>query len=295
MQIGAIFPQTEIGSDPGAIRDYAQAAEDLGYSHLFIADHVLGADPAHHQHVVDSVYTHESPIHEPFTLMGYLAAITKRVGLVTGILILPQRQTALVAKQAAEVDVLSGGRLRLGIGVGWNHVEYEALAQDFHTRGRRSEEQISLLRALWTQEVVNFEGRWHRVTHAGLNPLPVQRPIPIWLGAGSSSSPLPSEPVLRRLARISDGWFPNFPPNAEGKKAIAQLRKYIREAGRKRGQVGTEGRIRIAGRQPEEWVEELNAWEKLGAVGVTVEARRGGLKTVDEHIEAIRGFKEAVG
>ena len=295
MQIGAIFPQTEIGSDPGAIRDYAQAAEDLGYSHLFIADHVLGADPAHHQHVVDSVYTHESPIHEPFTLMGYLAAITKRVGLVTGILILPQRQTALVAKQAAEVDVLSGGRLRLGIGVGWNHVEYEALAQDFHTRGRRSEEQISLLRALWTQEVVNFEGRWHRVTHAGLNPLPVQRPIPIWLGAGSSSSPLPSEPVLRRLARISDGWFPNFPPNAEGKKAIAQLRKYIREAGRKRGQVGIEGRIRIAGRQPEEWVEELNAWEKLGAVGVTVEARRGGLKTVDEHIEAIRRFKEAVG
>ena len=295
MQIGAIFPQTEIGSDPGAIRDYAQAAEDLGYSHLFIADHVLGADPAHHQHVVDSVYTHESPIHEPFTLMGYLAAITKRVGLVTGILILPQRQTALVAKQAAEVDVLSGGRLRLGIGVGWNHVEYEVLAQDFHTRGRRSEEQISLLRALWTQEVVNFEGRWHRVTHAGLNPLPVQRPIPIWLGAGSSSSPLPSEPVLRRLARISDGWFPNFPPNAEGKKAIAQLRKYIREAGRKRGQVGIEGRIRIAGRQPEEWVEELNAWEKLGAVGVTVEARRGGLKTVDEHIEAIRRFKEAVG
>ena len=295
MQIGAIFPQTEIGSDPGAIRDYAQAAEDLGYSHLFIADHVLGADPAHHQHVVDSVYTHESPIHEPFTLMGYLAAITKRVGLVTGILILPQRQTALVAKQAAEVDVLSGGRLRLGIGVGWNHVEYEALAQDFHTRGRRSEEQISLLRALWTQEVVNFEGRWHRVTHAGLNPLPVQRPIPIWLGAGSSSSPLPSEPVLQRLARISDGWFPNFPPNAEGKKAIAQLRKYIREAGRKRGQVGIEGRIRIAGRQPEEWVEELNAWEKLGAVGVTVEARRGGLKTVDEHIEAIRRFKEAVG
>ena len=295
MQIGAIFPQTEIGSDPGAIRDYAQAAEDLGYSHLFIADHVLGADPQHHEHVVGSPYTHESVMHEPFALMGYLSAVTKTMGLSTGILILPQRQTVLVAKQAAEVDVLSGGRLRLGIGVGWNHVEYEALGQNFHDRGRRSEEQIALLRALWTNEAVNFEGRWHRVTHAGLNPLPVQRPIPIWLGAGSSSSPLPSEPVLRRLARISDGWFPNFAPDTSGKKAVATLRKYIREAGRKRNQVGIEGRIRIAGKQPEEWLDELKAWEALGAVGVTVEARRGGLQSVDQHIDAIRRFKEVVG
>jgi len=295
VQIGAIFPQTEIGSDPGAIRDYAQAAEDLGYSHLFIADHVLGADPAHHQHVAGSPYTHESVMHEPFALMGYLSAVTKTMGLCTGILILPQRQTVLVAKQAAEVDVLSGGRLRLGIGVGWNHVEYEALGQNFHDRGRRSEEQIALLRALWTNEAVNFEGRWHRVTHAGLNPLPVQRPIPVWLGAGSSSSPLPSEPILRRLARISDGWFPNFAPDAAGKKAVATLRKYIREAGRKRNQVGIEGRIRIAGKQPEEWMDELKAWESLGAVGVTVEARRGGLQSVDQHIDAIRRFKEVVG
>ena len=295
MQIGAIFPQTEIGSDPGAIRDYAQAAEDLGYSHLFIADHVLGADAEHHPHVVGSPYTHESVMHEPFALMGYLSAVTKTMGLCTGILILPQRQTVLVAKQAAEVDVLSGGRLRMGIGVGWNHVEYEALGQNFHDRGRRSEEQIALLRALWTHEAVNFEGRWHRVTHAGLNPLPVQRPIPVWLGAGSSSSPLPSEPVLRRLARISDGWFPNFAPDAAGKKAVTTLRKYIREAGRKRNQVGIEGRIRIAGKQPEEWQDELKAWESLGAVGVTVEARRGGLQSVDQHIDAIRRFKEVVG
>ena len=295
MQIGAIFPQTEIGSDPGAIREYAQAAEGLGYSHLFIADHVLGADDKHHDHVVGSAYTQESIMHEPFTLMGYLAAITKTMGLSTGILILPQRQTALVAKQAAEVDVLSGGRLRLGIGVGWNHVEYEALDQDFHNRGRRSEEQIALLRALWTKEVVNFEGKWHRVSHAGLNPLPIQKPIPIWLGAGSSSNPLPSEPVLRRLARISDGWFPNFPPSPAGKKAITTLRKYVREAGRKRNQVGIEGRIRISGKQPEEWLDELKAWEALGAVGITVEARRGGLHSVEEHIEAIRQFKEVVG
>ena len=170
MQIGAIFPQTEIGSDPGAIREYAQAAEELGYSHLFIADHVLGASADHHDHVAGGYYTHRSVIHESFTLMGYLAAITRRIGLTTGILILPQRATALVAKQAAEVDVLSGGRLRLGIGVGWNHVEYQALNRNFRDRGRRSEEQIALLRELWTKEVVDFHGRWHRVDNAGLIP-----------------------------------------------------------------------------------------------------------------------------
>ncbi len=218
MQIGAIFPQTEIGADPGAIREYAQAAEALGYSHLFVADHVLGADARRHAHVAGSYYTHRSVIHESFTLLGYLAAITEQIGLTTGILILPQRATALVAKQAAEVDVLSRGRLRLGVGVGWNHVEYEALNRNFHDRGRRSEEQIALLRALWTQEVVDFNGRWHQVSAAGINPLPVQRPIPVWLGAGSSGSPLPPEPVLRRIATISDGWFPNFPPAAPGGK-----------------------------------------------------------------------------
>ena len=294
MQIGAIFPQTEIGSDPGAIREYAQAAEELGYSHLFIADHVLGADPDYHSHVTDSYYTHRSVIHESFTLMGYLAAITERVGLTSGILILPQRATALVAKQAAAVDVLSGGRLRLGIGVGWNHVEYEALNRNFRDRGRRSEEQIALLRALWTQEVVNFEGRWHRVTHAGLNPLPVQRPIPVWLGAGSSASPLPPEPVLRRIASISDGWFPNFPPDEPGREAIGKLREYIQAAGRDRSAVGIEGRIRIDNKQPEDWVDEAKGWQALGAVSITVEARRGGLSGVEDHIEAIARFREAL-
>ena len=294
MQIGAIFPQTEIGSDPGAIREYAQAAEELGYSHLFIADHVLGADPDYHSHVTDSYYTHRSVIHESFTLMGYLAAITERIGLTSGILILPQRATALVAKQAAAVDVLSGGRLRLGIGVGWNHVEYEALNRNFRDRGRRSEEQIALLRALWTQEVVNFEGRWHRVTHAGLNPLPVQRPIPVWLGAGSSASPLPPEPVLRRIATISDGWFPNFPPDEPGREAIGKLREYIQAAGRDRSAVGIEGRIRIDNKQPEDWVDEAKGWQALGAVSITVEARRGGLSGVEDHIEAIARFREAL-
>ena len=189
MQIGAIFPQTEIGPDPAAIRDYVQAVEGMEFDYLFIADHVLGADPAHHEHVRGSYYTHHSVIHESLTTLAFIAAITTRIRLITGILILPQRQTALVAKQAAEIDVLSGGRLTLGIGVGWNHVEFEALGEDFTNRGIRSEEQIDLMRALWTQDVVDFEGRWHTVRSAGIKPLPMQRPIPVWFGAGGSAGP----------------------------------------------------------------------------------------------------------
>ena len=294
MQIGAIFPQTEIGSDPGAIREYAQAAEELGYSHLFIADHVLGASSDHHDHVTGGYYTHQAIIHESFTTLGYLAAVTRRIGLTTGILILPQRATALVAKQAAAVDVLSNGRLRLGIGVGWNHVEYEALNRNFRDRGRRSEEQIALMRELWTKEVVDFHGRWHRVDNAGINPLPVQRPIPVWLGAGSSASPLPPEPVLRRIATISDGWFPNFEPQEPGRQAITTLRNYVQASGRKESDVGIEGRIRIDGKQPEDWVDEARGWQELGAVSITVEARRGGLAGVEQHIDAIVRFREAL-
>ena len=295
MQFGVVFPQTEIGADPGAIREYVQTAEGLGYSYIFIADHVLGADPAHHDHVVGSYYTHHSVIHEIFTTLGYLSAITKNVDLITGILILPQRQTALVAKQAAEVDVLSGGRLKLGIGVGWNHVEYEALGQDFHTRGRRSEEQMELLRALWTQEVVNFEGRWDRVTHAGINPLPVQRPIPIWLGAGGSASPIPVERVLRRIGRMSDGWFPSFAPGPEGRAAVERVRSYAVEAGRDPKDIGMIGRLRLPGKQPEDWLEEVEGWREMEATHVSVEARRGVRASVQDHISAIEEAKEVLG
>ena len=294
MKIGAIFPQTEIGSDPGAIREYAQAAEELGYSHLFIADHVLGASSDHHEHVAGGYYTHRAVIHEAFTTLGYLAAVTERIGLTTGILILPQRATALVAKQAAAVDVLSNGRLRLGIGVGWNHVEYEALNRNFRDRGRRSEEQIALMRELWTKNVVDFRGRWHRIDNAGINPLPVQRPIPVWLGAGSSASPLPPEPVLRRIATISDGWFPNFDPQQPGREAIGKLRELVRASGREESAVGIEGRIRMEDKQPEEWVDEVSGWQELGAVSVTVEARRSGLSGVEQHIDAIVRFREAM-
>ena len=295
MQFGVVFPQTEIGADPGAIREYVQAAEDLGYSYIFIADHVLGADPEHHQHVANSYYTHRSVIHEQLVTLGYISAVTKKVDLITGILILPQRQTALVAKQAAEIDVLSGGRLKLGIGVGWNHVEYEALGQDFHTRGRRCEEQMEVLRALWTQEVVDFAGRWHRIDNAGINPLPVQRPIPIWLGAGGSSSSIPVEPVLRRIATRSDGWFPSFLPSDAGREAVEQVRAYAREAGRDPSEIGTIGRMRLPGKQPEDWLDEVKGWQDLGATHVSVEARRGVLGSVEGHIDAIREAKEVIG
>ena len=294
MELGAIFPQTEIGADPGEIREFAQAVEGMGYDYIFIADHVLGADPAHHTHRSYEMYNHQKVVHEPMTTLGFLAAITKTVGLTTGILILPQRQTVLVAKQAAEVDVLSGGRLRLGVGVGWNQVEFQALNEDFHNRGRRSEEQIEVMRALWCQEVVDFDGRWHRITHAGINPLPVQRPIPVWLGAGSAALPTPPDAVLRRVARIADGWCPNFLPDEEGRRAVEQVHAYARAAGRDPSSIGLEGRLKIGGKQPEDWLAEVKAWEELGAGYVCVETRRAGLGNLEDHIDAFARVKEAL-
>ena len=205
MEFGVFFPQLEIGADPVVTRDFVQAVEGLGYSHLMVGDHPLGVDPTSHPGLGQR-YSLEDSFPEPLVLLGYIAAVTKQIDLVTSVVILPQRQTALVAKQAAQVDVLSGGRLRLGVGVGWNKVEYEALGQDFHSRGRRQEEQIALLRSLWTQPVVTFQGTWDRVTGVGLNPLPVQRPIPIWLGGEA-------DVVLRRIARLADGWIRNSLPD----------------------------------------------------------------------------------
>jgi probable F420-dependent oxidoreductase len=286
MQLGAIFPQTEIGADPGAVRDFAQAAESLGYEHLLVFDHVLGADPSKRERW-ERPYSHTDTFHEPFVLFGYLAAITEKIEMTTGILILPQRQTALVAKQAAAVDVLTGGRLRLGIGIGWNDVEYEALDENFHNRGRRSEEQIELLRLLWTQEVVNFEGRYHKVTHAGINPLPVQRPIPIWFGGGAPQ-------VVKRLARLGDGWFPQFQPDSSGQERISEMRQQARTAGRDAGSIGIEGRISITQGGPDDWNKLAVAWDDVGATHLSVNTMRAGLKGPDQHIDAIRSFKEAV-
>ena len=233
MQLGVVFPQTELGADPVVIRDYAQAVEDLGYHHLVAYEHVIGAHPDRLTRGW-RLYTHEDQFHEPLVLFAYLAAVTRRLEFVTGILILPMRQTALVAKQAAELDVLSGGRLRLGVGIGRNHVEYEVMNASFHDRGRRSAEQVQVLRALWTQELVTFEGQWHTISNAGINPLPVQRPIPIWFGGGA-------DPVLRRIARLGDGWFPQFQPGQDAEESVARLHRYARAAGRDPAEIGIEG------------------------------------------------------
>src|SRR6266567_4293475 len=243
MQIGVTCPQNEIGADPIVIRDYAQTVEGLGYSHLVAFDHVLGADPTHRPGWQG--YTFRHMFHEPFVLFGYLAALT-HLEMVPAVIILPQRQTALVAKQAAEVDVLTGGKLRLGIGVGWNPVEYEALGMNFHTRGRVVEEQIEVMRLLWSQEIVSYKGQFHTITEAGLNPLPVRRSIPVWLGGSTDA-------LLRRVARIGDGWFPQGKPDNQMRESLERLRNYIREAGRDPAAVGIEARINARDGDLDEW------------------------------------------
>src|SRR5207302_4876583 len=255
MQIGVTFPQTEIGADPVAIRDYAQAVEGLGYKHLVVFDHVLGADPTHRPGWRG--YTQKDMFHEPFVLFGYLAALT-HLELVTAVIILPQRQTVLVAKQAAEVAVLNGGKLRLGVGVGWNPVEYEALGMNFHTRGRMVEEQIEVLRLLWRQENVTYHGQFHTITEAGLNPLPIRRSIPIWTGGRA-------DVLLRRTARLADGWFPLGRPDAQMQQAIERLHRYIREAGRDPHTVGIQAQVNAKDGNADEWMRETKKWRELGA------------------------------
>ena len=285
MHIGVVFPQVEIGADPGAIRDYAQAVEAMGYTHILTFDHVLGANPER-PGGWKGPYTYRHSFHEPFVLFGFLAAATRRVELVTGILILPQRQTALVAKQAAAVDVLSAGRLRLGVGVGWNAVEFEALGERFTNRGARIEEQIEVLRTLWTRDLVTIAGQWHRVTDAGLNPLPPRRSIPIWMGGES-------EPVVRRAARLADGWMPHFRPGPQAQAIVDHLHGLIREAGRDPGAFGIEGRMTLAQVPPEQRASELEAWQKMQGIShVCIHTVGLGLKTPDDHVRALEGFKK---
>ena len=286
MRVGAVFPTTEIGNDSGAIRAFAVAAEEAGYDHLVAYDHVLGAnaDSAAGQR---ARYTHHHAFHEPFVLFGFLAGVTSRIELFTGIIVLPQRQTTLVAKQAAEIDVLSKGRLRLGIAVGPNAFEYEALGADFTNRGRRIDEQIELLRRYWTEDVVSFAGEWHSIGGAGVNPRPLQQPIPIWCGGHA-------EPVLRRIARLCDGWYALASPGAESAAAIDDLHRYTTEAGRAIDAIGIEARIPIAGRELDAWVADANWWRQHGATHVSLHTMEAGLESPAAHIAAIRDFMEAL-
>lgn len=283
MRIGVVFPQTELGGDVGAVRSYGQRVEELGYRHLLAYDHVVGADPKVYKGW-NGPYDIHTTFHEPLVMFGYLAAVTTSLELVTGIVILPQRQTVLVAKQATEVDLLSVGRLRLGVGVGWNPVEYEALGADFHTRGARSEEQVELMRMLWTQESVTYQGKFHRVTGAGLAPLPIQRPIPVWFGAQSP-------PAYRRAGRLGDGWFPQMQPGPELDEARRVVVQAARDAGRDPASVGMDGRVTWS-RDSDELAKSLRGWAEAGATHVSINTMGAGLKTVDDHLDALAAAAE---
>jgi len=285
VKLGVIFPQTTSGADARAMRDYVQAAEEIGYDHLLMYDHVLGADPDTRPGWRAN-YTHHDAFQEPFVFLGFVAALTKRLELGTGVIVLPQRQTALVAKQAAQIDVLSGGRLRLGVGVGWNEIEFQALNLDYHDRGARIEEQVQVLRELWTKPLVSFAGRWHRIEGAGINPLPVQQPIPIWMGGWD-------ERVLRRVAHLADGWFPLRHPPDGWKAEIDRLRGYVREAGRDPDRIGIEPRFTLRG-TPDDWHDAAETWRVLGATHLAVNTMGLGLSEMGEHIEAIRRWHAAV-
>jgi probable F420-dependent oxidoreductase len=278
MRIGVVFPQTEIGADAGAVRAYAEHAEGLGFTHLVAYDHVVGADPRVHVGW-NGFYDLHSTFHEPLVTFGYLAAVTTSLELVTGIVILPQRQTVLVAKQAAEVDLLSGGRLRLGVGLGWNAVEYEALGEDFSNRGKRSEEQVDLMRKLWTEQTVTYHGTYHQVTGAGLAPLPIQRPIPVWFGASSPRA-------CRRAGRLGDGWFPMVGPGPKLEQALQEVAQAATEAGRDPAQIAMEGRVSWNG-NADDLADGFRVWAEAGASHVSINTMDAGLPSVDDHLRAL--------
>jgi probable F420-dependent oxidoreductase len=277
MQIGVVLPQTELGPERSAVRAYGQGVEALGFGHLVAYDHVVGADPAVHRGW-DGPYDVDTQFHEPFVLFGFLAACTS-LELVTGITILPQRPTVLVAKQAAEVDLLTGGRFRLGVGIGWNAVEYEALGQDFTTRGARIAEQVGLLRQLWSERSVTFAGEFDTVTGAGLAPLPIQRPIPVWFGGTSPRA-------YARMGRLADGWFPMVQPGPALDDARAVLDASARAAGRDPATIGMEGRVDWRG-DLDDLVRRVDRWREVGATHVSINTMNAGLASVDDHLQAL--------
>ena len=283
MQISAWFPTRDIGTDPVRIRDWAQAAEELGYDHIEVPDHVFGATA---RDGWSPRYTEQDPFHETFVTLGFLAAATTTIGLASGVLILPQRQTGVVAKQAAQVDILSGGRLRLGVGVGWNHVEYEALNEDWKSRGTRQREQVEVLKKLWCDDLVTYQGRFHQFTEVNITPRPVQRPIPVWFGGSSDA-------VVKRAAQIGDGWMPIMAPGHEAEAKLEQLRNHLSDCGRDTSAFGIEGWLRMDKADPDEWSVAAEGWRKLGA-DIVMLYPMYRIPNLDDQIETLRRFKEVV-
>ncbi len=284
MQLNALFPTRDIGSDPVKVRDWAQAAEGLGYNYIEVPDHVFGATA---REGWTPVYNEKDPFHETFVILGFLAAVTKTIRLSSGVLISPQRQTGLIAKQAAEADLLSGGRLRLGIGVGWNHVEYEALGTEWKTRGARQAEQVDVLRRLWSEDLVTYNGRFHNLKDVNIVPPPIQRPIPVWFGGSSDA-------VIKRAARLGDGWMPIMAPNLEGEQKLAMLRRELKSHGRDPGKFGIEGWLRMHDSDPQKWAAAADGWRRLGADMVMLYPMYR-MPTLEEQIETLRRFKEVAG
>ena len=287
MNIGLSFPLTEFGHDPAAIHDFAQTAEGLGFSHIAVADHVVGVNPDRPGGWSARYYTYERPFPEPLVLLSFMAGVTQKIELCSSIVILPQRQTALVAKQVAALDVLSSGRVRLGVGLGWNEVEFIALNEDFHNRGRRIEEQVAVMRQLWTRPLVNFSSQWHTIPDAGLNPMPVQRPIPIWFGGSA-------EAALRRIARLADGWMAYYDAPRDAQPVLAQMDEHLIEASRSRAGFGIEMVIRYGDGKPDAWGKLIEEWRALGATHLSFNTMGKKFGTPAAHMTAIRTFAEAL-
>ena len=287
MDFGISFPQTQIGNDPAIIRNFVETAEGLGFERLTLVDHILGAKEAKDAPWAVH-YTIEYGFHEPLTLFAWIAGFTKSIQLVTANVVLPQRQTELVAKQAAQIDILTGGRMVLGIGVGWSKSEFEALNMNFANRGARIEEQVNLLRRLWTDELVEFEGKWHKISEMGMNPRPIQQPIPIWFGAME-------EVAVRRAARIGDGWLmsPRGKPDDQMKKLVEAFYGEAESAGRNVNDLGIDATVFAEDRGPNEWLSEAQAWRDLGATSITFRTSESGFTHIDQHINAMRRLAEA--
>lgn len=292
MKLGITLPLVDIGGDPAIVRDFAQTAEGLGYNGLAAPDHVLGVNVATRPGWTRN--TSKDFFHDPFVMFGFLAAATKTIEFSTQVLILPQRQTALLAKQAASLDVLSGGRFRFGVGIGWNEVEFVGLNESFKNRGRRSEEQVQVMRKLWAEPHVTFKGQWHVIDDCGINPLPTRKRIPLWFGGHE-------DVTLRRIAQWGDGWIMLAHGVGEAGAHFEKLRQYTCEAGRDPSSVGLEVWVSTGAGGPDDWRKELQAWKALGVTHVTVNStyargphKRIAGRTVVDHLDAMKQYRAAV-
>lgn len=285
MQLGAVLPHNEIGNDPGAIKAYLQGVEDLGMTHLLIYDHVMGADP-NRAGGFKGPYDKDVAFHEPFTFFAFAAAVTTSIELVTTVLILPQRQTVLVAKQAAEVALLSNNRLRLGVGTGWNKIEYQALNENFTNRGKRQSEQVELMRKLWSEDAFSFEGSYHTIDQASINPRPTAL-VPIWFGGSAPA-------LLQRCALLGDGWMPLGGANDKSRALLEEIRGHRVAAGRTMDGFGVQAQAQFAGGSPERWRDHADKWREIGATHMAVATHNAGPTNVEGHLARIVQYRDAI-